>query len=104
MESYLDKITNQLITPIDNLLSREYDSTVSMGSLDYVIIEKLYGPYSFRDLRITCNTYRGGWVIEVQEDYPENYDVNYIRKWVEIIFISENKRWPKLIKKDKESD
>jgi hypothetical protein len=89
MKPYKDKITQQHIEPVDATLSREYDNTISMGSMQYIIIEKLYGAFVFNDLRITCNSYRGGWVIERIEDYPEGCKSDYVRKWSEVAFIKE---------------
>ena len=57
------------------------ENTISMGSMDYVIIEKLYGPYVFDELRIKCDTFRGGWVIEKKQLDKE--------KWKEVLFLQQ---------------
>lgn len=38
--------------------------TVEIGSMDTVVIDKLFGPTIFADLRITADSDRGCWVIE----------------------------------------
>lgn len=40
--------------------------TVEISSNDSVIIEKMFGPHIFTNLRITADTTRGCWVIERQ--------------------------------------
>lgn len=47
-----NKIGNQTIIKLE------------VGDGDYVIIDKLFGPTVFADLRITADSKRGCWVIE----------------------------------------
>lgn len=49
----------------ERVMERE-PKVIEIGSQDTVIIDKLFGPHIFANLRITADTTRGCWVIERQ--------------------------------------
>lgn len=48
------------------MIWNEEEKTLEIGSNQSVIIDKLFGPTVFAELRITPNVERGEWVIERQ--------------------------------------